>query len=297
MLKPVTFKAAQNFKANLYALEVRSRFTDQNNANGYYNGYGNNLAATVVGTSGITIGSGALLVQGRMIEVVFKETVSIAYQEGKVGYIICRIETSPATNVENCSLVARVGTELSEITLTQEDTYAYASEKTNKIYELPIYSFVMQNTQISSVEMLIKPFSEFKEMSDKIDATKEELSDSIAANKTYTHHISFEVGYYLSSSWVARIYCDIPMRMSTPIASALAFSQQFWGLFGNQRRMTPCYGYYYSEKKIPCFIEYDTANSNLVLKSMNVETGAMSTHNIVASGSTLNMRDFSDTVL
>ena len=161
MLKAVTFKAAQNFKANLYALEVRSRFIDQNNANGYYNGYGNGLSATIVGTSGIRIGSGAFVVQGRMVEVISSETVSIAYQEGKVGYIVCRIETCPSGNTENCSLVARVGSSLSSVSLTQENTYAYESESTNKVYELPLYSFAMQNSAITSVTRVIEPITEF----------------------------------------------------------------------------------------------------------------------------------------
>ena len=40
MIKPVTFQGQFNFNANLYALEVKSRFIDQNNAHGYYTGYG-----------------------------------------------------------------------------------------------------------------------------------------------------------------------------------------------------------------------------------------------------------------
>ncbi len=49
MIKPVTFQGCFNFNANLYALEVRSRFIDQSKANGYYKGYGNELAAQIVG--------------------------------------------------------------------------------------------------------------------------------------------------------------------------------------------------------------------------------------------------------
>lgn len=160
MIRPVTFKAAKNFKANLYALEVKSRFIDQTAANGYYSGYGNELSATTVGTSGITIGSGALLVQGRMLEIVSSETVSITYSAGRVGYIICRIETSPAEGVVNCSLISRTGTTLSAITLTRENTYIYESEETNKVYELPIYSFSMDNSAISNVVKLISAIGE-----------------------------------------------------------------------------------------------------------------------------------------
>lgn len=38
-IKPVTYQGVFNFAANLYALEVKSRFIDQNKANGYYKGY------------------------------------------------------------------------------------------------------------------------------------------------------------------------------------------------------------------------------------------------------------------
>ena len=172
MLKAVTFKAAQNFKANLYALEVRSRFINQSDANGYYDGYGNSLSATVVGTSGITIGSGAFVVQGRMVEVVSSETVSIAYQEGKVGYIICRIETCPAQSTENCSFVARVGSTLSGISLTQENVNQYDAESTNRVYEYPIYSFAMQNTAIQNVVKLISPIKEISEIKSIADTAK-----------------------------------------------------------------------------------------------------------------------------
>lgn len=67
-IKPVTFQGEENFKSNLYALEVKSRFIDQTHADGYYKGYGDELAATAK-TGAITVGSGALVVQGRMIEI------------------------------------------------------------------------------------------------------------------------------------------------------------------------------------------------------------------------------------
>jgi len=59
-IKPVTYQGVFNFAANLYALEVKSRFIDQNKANGYYKGYGSELAATVVGQQ-IQIGTGAVV--------------------------------------------------------------------------------------------------------------------------------------------------------------------------------------------------------------------------------------------
>ena len=172
MIKSTTFKSAQNFKANLYALEVKSRFIDQNNANGFYIGYGDELSATVIGTSGIKIGSGAFLVQGRMVEIVSAETVSIAYEEGKVGYIVCRIETNPAENVPNCTLAARTAASLSDISLTREDVYAYNSEDTNKVYELALYSFGMQNTAINNVVKLISGIEEISEIKATADTAK-----------------------------------------------------------------------------------------------------------------------------
>ena len=181
MLKAVTFRAEQNFKSNLHALEVKSRFIDQNNANGFYIGYGDELSATVIGTSGIEIGSGAFLVQGRMVEIVSAETVSIAYEEGKVGYIVCRIETNPAENVPNCTLAARTAATLSDVTLTKEDVYAYNSEDINKVYELALYSFGMQNTAINNVVKLISGIEEISEIKAIADTAK---STADAAKRT-----------------------------------------------------------------------------------------------------------------
>lgn len=241
MLKAVTFKAAQNFKANLYALEVRSRFTDQNNANGYYNGYGNSLSAAVVGTSGIKIGSGAFVVQGRMVEVISSETVSIAYQEGKVGYIVCRIETCPATNAENCSLVARVGSSLAGISLTQENTYAYESESTNKVYELPLYSFAMQNSAITSVTRVIEPITEFAEIAAKFTEIAAKAEAAInATNKFYP---------------VGSIY------MSVKNTSPASFFGGTWTAWGTGR--------------VPVGINTGDSNFNAVEK-----TGGASTHTL-----------------
>ena len=68
MIKPVTYQGVFNFKANLYALEVKSRFIDQSKADGYYKGYGDELAATIVGQS-IQIGTGAFVVQLSLIHI------------------------------------------------------------------------------------------------------------------------------------------------------------------------------------------------------------------------------------
>lgn len=215
MLKAVTFKAAQNFKANLYALEVRSRFTDQSKANGYYNGYGDSLSATVVGTSGIKIGSGAFVVQGRMVEVISSETVSIAYQEGKVGYIVCRIETCPAANTENCSLVARVGSSLSSVSLTQENTYVYESESTNKVYELPLYSFAMQNTAITSVTRVIEPITEITEIAEKAEAAITATNRFYPVGSIYMSVRNTSPASFFGGTWTAWGTGRVPVGINT----------------------------------------------------------------------------------
>lgn len=162
MIKPVTFKAAQNFKANLYALETGARFVDSSMANGYYKGYGDELDATLIGTSAIRIGSGAILVQGRMVEIVTSETVPIAYENGKAGFVICRIETMK--DGENCTLIVRTAPTFEDISIVQENTYAYESETENRTYELPLYRFTMQNNTIGSIEKLIKPVHDLEEI-------------------------------------------------------------------------------------------------------------------------------------
>ena len=92
MIKPVTYQGVFNFAANLYALEVKSRFIDQSKANGYYKGYGTELAATVVGQQ-IKIDTGAFVVQGRMNEVTSPEILSPQIFDGFVGYVCARVET------------------------------------------------------------------------------------------------------------------------------------------------------------------------------------------------------------
>ena len=136
MIKPVTYQGVFNFKANLYALEVKSRFIDQSKADGYYKGYGDELAATVVGQS-IQIGTGAFVVQGRMNEVTAAETVTPQMTNGYVGYVVARIETYHPSDEENCSFVAYVGTSLDAIPLTKDDIYDAEAETVNKVYETP----------------------------------------------------------------------------------------------------------------------------------------------------------------
>ena len=154
MIKPVTYQGVFNFKANLYALEVKSRFIDQSKADGYYKGYGDELAATIVGQS-IQIGTGAFVVQGRMNEVTAAETVTPKMTNGYVGYVVARIETYHPSDEENCSFVAYVGTSLDAIPLTKDDIYNAEAETVNKVYELPIYSFAISGGAITNLKKLI----------------------------------------------------------------------------------------------------------------------------------------------
>lgn len=154
MIKPVTYQGVFNFKANLYAIEVKSRFIDQSKADGYYKGYGDELAATVVGQS-IQIGTGAFVVQGRMNEVTAAETVTPQMTNGYVGYVVARIETYHPSDEENCSFVAYVGTSLDAIPLTKDDIYNAEAETVNKVYELPIYSFAISGGAITNLKKLI----------------------------------------------------------------------------------------------------------------------------------------------
>ena len=160
MIKPVTYQGVFNFKANLYALEVKSRFIDQSKADGYYKGYGDELAATVVGQS-IQIGTGAFVVQGRMNEVTAAETVTPQMTNGYVGYVVARIETYHPSDEENCSFVAYVGTSLDAIPLTKDDIYNAEAETVNKVYELPIYSFAISGGAITNLKKLIRAVEDY----------------------------------------------------------------------------------------------------------------------------------------
>lgn len=181
-LKPVTFQGAENFKANLYALEVRSRFVDQGKADGYYAGYGNELSATVASNT-IKIGSGAFVVQGRMCEVENSESVSVVIENGKYGVIIARIETKPTTNGVNFSIIARTGVSKDALkaALTQENTYQYSSETTNKVYELPLYYFSMSN---GAITLGAKEITAIKEITDINNAAKNAVNIAQTASAT-----------------------------------------------------------------------------------------------------------------
>lgn len=167
MIKPVTYQGVFNFKANLYAIEVKSRFIDQSKADGYYKGYGDELAATIVGQS-IQIGTGAFVVQGRMNEVTAAETVTPKMTNGYVGYVVARVETYHPSDEENCSFVAYVGTSLDAIPLTKDDIYAAEAETVNKVYELPIYSFAISGGAITNLQKVISAVEDYAKINQTV---------------------------------------------------------------------------------------------------------------------------------
>lgn len=167
MIKPVTYQGVFNFKANLYALEVKSRFIDQSKADGYYKGYGDELSATIVGQS-IQIGTGAFVVQGRMNEVTAAETVTPQMTNGYVGYVVARIETYHPSDEENCSFVAYVGTSLDAIPLVKDDIYSAESETVNKVYELPIYSFAISGGSITNLQKVISAVEDYAKINQTV---------------------------------------------------------------------------------------------------------------------------------
>jgi hypothetical protein len=167
LIKPVTYQGVFNFKANLYALEVKSRFIDQSKADGYYKGYGDELSATIVGQS-IRIGTGAFVVQGRMNEVTAAETVTPQMTNGYVGYVVARIETYHPSDEENCSFVAYVGTSLDAIPLVKDDIYSAESETVNKVYELPIYSFAISGGSITNLQKVISAVEDYAKINQTV---------------------------------------------------------------------------------------------------------------------------------
>lgn len=181
MIKPVTFQGCFNFNANLYSLEVRSRFIDQSKANGYYAGYGSELAAQVVGQK-IQIGTGAFLVQGRMCEITASEMVSPSIFDGFVGYVVARIETYHPSDDENCTLKAVVNKTYDAIALEQNDTYAVTADNVNTVYELPLYSFEISGTEIVNLKRLIEPIADYATIKKEIDATLEQVKTAIATS-------------------------------------------------------------------------------------------------------------------
>lgn len=168
MIKPVTFQAAGNFKANLYAAEIKSRFVDQAAAHGFYKGYGAELSATVSGTR-IIIGTGAAVICGRMFEVTADETVNVDISGGVVGYVIAHLETYHPADEKNVTFLARTAATLSEIPLIQNDIYAVDADNVNKVYEYPLYSFAIADGAIVNMKREIKGIAEATEVAKKAD--------------------------------------------------------------------------------------------------------------------------------
>lgn len=186
MIKPVTYQGVFNFKANLYALEVKSRFIDQSKANGFYRGYGEELAAKIIGQT-IQIGTGAFVVQGRMNEVTAAETVTPQIFDGFVGYVIARIETYHPSDEENCTFEAVVNRTFDAISLRQDDIYAADSENTNKVYELPIYSFAISGSTITNLQKLIGAVDDYAKINEIVTSA---LSTAQAAVSTANGAVS-----------------------------------------------------------------------------------------------------------
>lgn len=186
MIKPVTFQGVSNFKSNLYALELKSRFIDQSKADGYYKGYGSELAANIIDNT-IQVGSGAFLIQGRMGEIENTEIVNVNIENGKVGYVCLRAETYHPSDEENCTLVVRTGTTLASISLTQEDIYQNGAETSNKVYELPIYSFAMSGGNITNLTKVIKYIGDYERVKEIVDKAYKAAEDAVnTANSANT---------------------------------------------------------------------------------------------------------------
>lgn len=182
-IKPVTYQGVTNFKANLYALEVKSRFIDQSAADGYYKGYGDELSA-IVSSNVITVGSGALLVQGRLNEIEpGGEPVTVPIQNGYYGYIVARIETYHPNDYNNCTLLAKTAADLKTLTnsLSKDDTYQRAAESQNKAYEVPLYSFYMTGGAITNLTKVIQPVEENTRTREIANAALAKINEAYAA--------------------------------------------------------------------------------------------------------------------
>ncbi len=185
MIKSITFQGNRKFAANLYALEIKSRFIDQTHADGYYSGYGSELEAKVVGNQ-IQIGTGAFVVQGRISEVVSTEVVTPTIYNNFVGYVVARIETYHVSDDNNCTFKAYVNTALSEIPLRQEDVYATNADNENLVYELPIYSFEIKDRTITNLQKLIKPIDDYARVQKEVDRIVKSTNDALALVQSAT---------------------------------------------------------------------------------------------------------------
>ncbi len=203
-IKAVTFRGAANFNSNLYALEMKTRFIDQSVADGYFEGYGKELAAVAAGNQ-ITVGSGAFVVQGRVAEIDSNgAAVTVSIEKGNHGYVCARIETYPASGTEHCSLIVKTGASLSDISLIREDTYMSESEYENKVYELPLYSFYMTNDGITNLERNIPPLSEVLQNTQAL---------------LFTHHlkVTFKKPQDDGSEILYWFYCDVGSKIKEAV--------------------------------------------------------------------------------
>lgn len=179
MIKPVTFQGLENFKANLYAVEVRSRFINQAEAHGYYKNYGAELAASIVGNN-IVIGTGAFVICGRMNEVVTDETITVNAANGQVGYIVAHIETYRPSDEGNCIFIAKTGASLATIPLTKDDIYTTDSDSTNKVFEWPIYSFAISGGGIQNLTRLLPAVADYSTVKQIADAANNKATNAVA---------------------------------------------------------------------------------------------------------------------
>lgn len=183
MIKPITFQGVGNFNANLYALEVKSRFANQGAAHGYYAGYGSELAASVVGNN-IIVGTGAFVVCGRMSEVTLEETLMVAASNGSVGYIVAHLETYRPADDKNCTFIVKTASSFDAIPLTQEDVYAADADDKNKVYELPIYSFAISGGAITNLTRLLPRVADYETVKQIVDAANSAAANAVATAKT-----------------------------------------------------------------------------------------------------------------
>ena len=139
MIKPVTFRDAANLKAELYALDAKTRFRGLT-PDGYYRNYGAEFELTTISYMTVDIGSGAAMIQGRM--VVGGGVVDLGVTNYSVGVIAIRIETNPTDPANRATFKVYTGATLSDITLAQSDNVcALGSDSTNKVYEVALYKY------------------------------------------------------------------------------------------------------------------------------------------------------------
>ena len=121
-----------------------------------------------------------------MCEVENTESVSVVIENGKYGVIIARIETKPATNGANFSIIARTGVSKNALkaALTQEDTYQYSAETTNKVYELPLYYFSMSNGAITLGAKEITAIKEITTIKQTADSAITTANGAVATANT-----------------------------------------------------------------------------------------------------------------